>query len=108
MTQERERPVDRRGRERAPRRDFSTASRLALYALMRLAVISTSGVCSPNTALRCLAMRSSSSSDRFLAFALKYRSNASASVIVLTMAGASAGSGCLRASSASCASARDR
>jgi hypothetical protein len=95
--------------ERAlPRRDFSTASRFALYALMRLAVISASGVCSPNSALRCLAMRSSSSRDRFRAFDLKYRSNASARVSAATVADAAAGSGCFSASSASCASVREK
>jgi len=89
----------------APRRDFLTASKLALYALMRLAAISISRDVSPNSAFNCLAIRRSSSRDRFLALASKYRVNASAKVIETT--GADAGAGCFSASRASCASARE-
>jgi hypothetical protein len=91
-----------------PRRDFVMPRRFSWYWLIRLAVISASEVCSPNSARRCFESRSSSARDVFFFLALvwKYRSNASASVMLGTSAGA-AGSGYFSASSASCASARE-
>jgi hypothetical protein len=98
--------------ERAPpRRECWTARSLSWYRLIRLAVSADNSACSPNSAFRCLAIRWSSRRDRFRALALKYLSNASASVIEAAEAGAGVTGffvSSLNTSSASVASARVR
>ena len=47
----------------------TAASRLALYSLIRPAVISASGVVSPSADFRCLTIRWSFASERFRDFA---------------------------------------
>lgn len=73
------------------------ASSFALYSLIRLDVMPTRAVGSPNSAFRCFEIRRSSGRDRFRALVWKYRSNASARVIVgVDAAAGSTGGGVLQ------------